>query len=88
MDKKEIDPTPDHFDSYDDAADFWDEHDTTDYLDEFRTVEAVTELHERLYEIQVDENVAKLLREKAKQRGTTTRHLASEILRQQLISMN
>jgi hypothetical protein len=88
MDKKDIEPTPNHFDSYEDAADFWDKHDTTDYLDEFRTVTAETEFRQRFYEIQIDESVAKLLREKAKQQGTTTRHLASEILRKQLHAMS
>lgn len=38
MDKNNIDPTPENFDSYEDAAEFWDTHDTTDYLDEFKTV--------------------------------------------------
>ena len=44
MDKKPIEPTPDHFDSYEAAAAFWETHDTTDYLDEFRTVEVHSEL--------------------------------------------
>jgi hypothetical protein len=88
VDKKDIEPTPNHFDSYEDAADYWDKHDTTDYLDEFRTVTADTEFRQRFYEIQIDESVAKMLQEKAKQQGTTTRDLASEILRKQLHAMN
>ncbi|MEW5987414.1 MAG: CopG family antitoxin [Chloroflexota bacterium] len=47
MDEKAIEPTPDHFDNYEAAADFWDTHDTTDYLDEFRTVQVVSELRVR-----------------------------------------
>ena len=43
MDKKRVEPTPDNFESYEAAADFWDTHDTTNYLDEFRTVEVNTE---------------------------------------------
>lgn len=88
MDKKDIELTPNHFDSYEDAANFWDEHDTTDYLDEFRTITAETEFRQRFYEIQIDESIAKMLQEKAKEQGTTTRDLASEILRKQLNAMS
>ena len=31
--------SPEGFDSYEEAATFWETHDTTDYLNEFRTVE-------------------------------------------------
>ena len=47
MDKKRVEPTPDNFESYEAAADFWDTDDTTNYLDEFRTVEVNTELRAR-----------------------------------------
>jgi hypothetical protein len=36
---KRIDPIPEEFDSYEEAAEFWDTHDTTDYPDAFRSVE-------------------------------------------------
>ena len=61
MDKKHVEPTPDNFQSYEAAADFWDSHDTTDYLDEFRTVEVNTELRARHFEVEIDEQVAKAL---------------------------
>lgn len=38
--KKRVDPILEEFDSYEDAAEFWDTHDTTDYPDAFRTLEA------------------------------------------------
>lgn len=44
MDKKQIESTPENFDSYEEAAEFWDTHDTTDYLDEFITVDIPTAL--------------------------------------------
>jgi hypothetical protein len=83
-DKKDIEPTPDHFDSYEAAAEFWDSHDTTDYLDEFRTVEVISKLRSRRFEIEIEENVAKALQAKARQQGVTPGHLTSELLRQQL----
>ncbi len=35
---KVIDSIPEEFASYEEAAEFWDTHDTTDYLDSFETV--------------------------------------------------
>jgi hypothetical protein len=35
---KQVDPIPDEFASYEEAAEFWDTHDTTDYLSSFETV--------------------------------------------------
>src|SRR5436309_282724 len=69
MDKKRVEPTPDNFESYEAAADFWDTHDTTDYADEFRTVEVNTELHARQFEVEIDEQVAKALQAQAKEKG-------------------
>ena len=84
MDKNNLDPTPDNFESYEAAADFWDTHDTTDYLDEFRTVEVNGELRARHFEVEIDENVAKVLQLQAKEKGMKISELASTLLRQQL----
>lgn len=84
MDKKHVEPTPDNFESYEAAADFWDTHDTTDYLDEFRTVEVNTELRARHFEVKIDENVAKALQVQAQAQGIKISDLASTLLRQQL----
>jgi len=82
--KKRIDPLPDEFSSYGEASDFWDTHDTTDYLDAFRTVEAKTELKHRYYEVELDEDLAKILSIQASQTGTTVGRLIGELLRQQM----
>ena len=84
MDKNKVEPTPDNFESYEDAAEFWDTHDTTDYLDEFRTVEVNAELRARHFELEIDENVAKVLQSQAKEQGIKISDLASTLLRQQL----
>jgi len=82
--RKRVDPIPDEFASYEEAAEFWNTHDTTDYPDAFVTVDVVAEFRGRRYEIEIDEDVAKTLREKAQQRGITASHLASDLLRRQL----
>ena len=84
MDKTQVDPTPEDFDSYEAAAEFWDTHDTTDYLNEFRTVEVISTLRVRHFEVEIEEDIARVLQDKARQHGVSIGHLASDLLRQQL----
>lgn len=79
-----VEPTPDNFESYEAAAEFWDTRDTTDYLDEFRTIEVNAELRARHFEVEIDESVAKVLQSQAKEQGVKVSDLASNLLRQQL----
>ena len=39
----QIEPIPNKFASYEEAAEFWDNHDTTDYLEYFETIAVETE---------------------------------------------
>lgn len=82
--KKSVKPIPDKFDSYDDAAEFWDTHDTTDYPRAFRTVKVVSEFRNRHYEIPIDGDVALRLRQRALKAGVPLGRLASELLRKEL----
>lgn len=82
--KKRVDPIPDEFASYEEAAEFWETHDTTDYPDGFHTVDVIAEFKGRRYEVEVDEDVAKALRAQAQEKGIPVDRLASDLLRQQL----
>ena len=82
--KKRIDPIPEEFASYEEAAEFWDTHDTTDYPEAFRTVEAVVELKARHYEIEIESDLIKALRSRARRKGVSLSNLASDLLRRQL----
>ena len=84
--KKHIDPIPEEFDSYEEAAEFWDTHDTADYPDAFHAVEVITELRGRHYEVELEEEVIRKLQAQARQRGVTISRLASDLLREQLVS--
>ncbi len=85
MDKKRhVDPIPEEFSSYEEAAEFWDTHDTSDYPDAFRTVEVETELRGRHYEVELEEEVVEKLQAQARQRGVTVSRLASDLLRREL----
>ncbi|MEK6407854.1 MAG: CopG family antitoxin [Acidobacteriota bacterium] len=84
--QKQIDPIPDEFSSYEEAAEFWDTHDTTDYPDAFRTVEVKSELRQRHFEVEIDSDVVNKLRARAKRKRVSLGNLASDLLRQQLSS--
>jgi hypothetical protein len=82
--KKRVEPIPEEFASYEEAAEFWDTHDTTDYPDAFRTVEVKTEFRGRYYEIEIAEDVVNILRKRAQQLGASVGDLASHLLRQEI----
>ncbi len=81
---KHRDPLPDEFESYEKAAEFWETHDTTDYLDAFETVEVQAEFHKRHYEVELDEDLVHILRDRADKAGISVKHLVSDLLRRQL----
>jgi predicted phosphatase len=82
--KKQIDPVPEIFKSYDEAAEFWDTHDTTDYPELFSPVEVQAVLKSKHLEVEIDPSVMEALRLRAKQQGVPIGQLASELLRRQL----
>lgn len=84
--KKQIDPIPAQFTSLEEAAEFWGTHDTTDYPGVFRKVRVVAELRNRHYEIPIDADVIKSLEVRARKAGVTLGHLASDLLRRQLLT--
>jgi predicted phosphatase len=79
-----IDPIPDEFATYEEAAEFWNTHDTADYPDAFRTVKTETKFRRRHYEVELDAEVVDSLQLAARQKGTTVSRLASDLLRQHL----
>ncbi|MBI4852007.1 MAG: hypothetical protein HY819_09445 [Acidobacteria bacterium] len=80
-----IDPITQEFSSYESAAEFWDSHDTTHYLDDFEDVVVEdTKLNNRIFEIEIDEDVAAALSLQARKDGVSIKSLVSQLLRQQL----
>ena len=82
--KKHVDPIPEEFASYEEAAEFWDTHDTADYPDNFHTVDVVAEFKGRYCEIEIEDDVAQALQVRAQQKGVSISRIASDMLRRQL----
>lgn len=84
MGRKVPERIPKEFGSYEEAAEFWSRHDTTDYPKAFRTVPVHAELRRRCYELEIDLGVAQLLRAQARRRRLTPSQLANHLLRKAL----
>jgi hypothetical protein len=82
--KKRVDPIPDEFATYEEAAEFWDTHDTTDYPEAFQIVDVQAELRGRYYQIEIDEDTMLALQARAKKMGVAASDLARDLLRQQV----
>jgi hypothetical protein len=81
---KRVDPLPDEFRSYKEAAEFWETHSITDYEEFLEPVDLDVDIQRRHFEIEVDEESFLALREIAKKEQKPVRQLASEILKQRL----
>ena len=83
---RDVDPLPEEFSSYEEAAEFWDLHDTTDYPDAFsdEPVELKASFRRRHFEVEVDEDLFGALRTRARDAGISVRRLVSDLLREQL----
>ena len=81
---RQVDPLPDEFGSYEEAAEFWDTHSITDYEEFLEPVDVEVDLQRRHFEIEVDEESFRALRETAEKERKPVKQLASEILKQRL----
>ena len=81
---KNIDPLPDSFETEEEAGAFWDAHSTSDYEEYLEPVEDVIEIRDRVFEVQVAEDVfQKLLKEASSLRQSVPK-VVDQILRKQL----
>jgi len=81
---KKYEIIPDEFKTDEEAAEFWESHDSTDYLDILEEVEITVDVQKRHYLIELDENSARLLQEDAKKKGVSADNLASKLVEKQL----
>ena len=75
------DELPEEFDSLEEAGEFWDTHDITDYAEHMEDVEVETEFKMRHFEIEIEEDVLKLLVECAQKEGISLKKLVAKTLK-------
>ncbi|HJR08946.1 MAG TPA: CopG family antitoxin [Pyrinomonadaceae bacterium] len=66
---KRRNPLPEHFNTIEEAAEFWDTHDSADYEEYMRDVECQVNIKRRTYMISLDSDLYRKLRVIAKERG-------------------
>ena len=82
---KKIDPLPESFESEEAAGEFWDTHSLADYEEHLEAADDVTfEISERVFEVQIAEDVYNKLQEQAASLHQQVPTLVDEILRREL----
>jgi Protein of unknown function (DUF3680). len=81
---KTVDPLPDSFESEEAAGEFWDSHSTMDYQEHLEASDDKIEINERVFEVQVAEDVFKKLQQQAASLHQPLPKIVDEILRKEL----
>lgn len=84
---KERDPIPEHFNSIEEAAEFWDSHDLADYWDLTREVEFEVDIQRRVFLTALEPELAKKLTECARKQGISTETLINVWLSERLAAV-
>ena len=84
QEKKNRDPLPEHFASLEEAAEFWDTHDTVDYEEFMRDVEFEVDLKPRTHLVTIEGRVYDRVRAVAKKRRVPVDRLVSRWIEEKL----
>lgn len=81
---KTIDPLPGSFETEEQAGAFWDTHSAMNYQEQLESCDDTIEISERVFEVQVAEEVFKKLQERAGSLHQPVPKIVDEILRKGL----
>lgn len=81
---KSIEPLPETFETEEAAGAFWDTHSTADYQEYLEPSDDIIEIEERVFEVQVAEDVFKKLQQQATSLHQSVPKIVDEILRKEL----
>ncbi|MGZ8843457.1 MAG: CopG family antitoxin [Pyrinomonadaceae bacterium] len=83
---KERDPLPDHFDSLEEAGEFWDTHSSADYEEYFHDVECKFDIKKKTRLISMDGSLYNEVRAVAKKKRIPADKLVSRWIKEKLRS--
>ena len=86
-DHKVCEPLPAAFESEDEAGEFWDTHSTADYKEYLEPVDAVIDIKQRRFEIEIDRETFIALNTYARKVNIPVKRLASSIIRENIASL-
>ncbi len=73
-----------HFQTYEEAADWFDTHDMADYEEHLKPVDFHFDLRKNRHWVELDGELAKYLRELAREQHVSTRVLVNELLKEKI----
>jgi len=76
-DRKQRDPLPEHFNSIEEAGEFWDTHDSGDYEDYMQDVECEFEINRSVYRVSLDSDLYRKVTAIAQTRGVSAETLVN-----------
>jgi hypothetical protein len=76
--KKQRDPLPEQFHSLEEAAEFWDTHDSADYEDYMSDIEYEGDIKYRTYLVALDTNLYQKVRAMAEKKGVPAETLVNQ----------
>ena len=85
---KKRDPIPQHFKSIEEAAEFWDSHDLTDYWDVTSEAHFDVDIQRRVFLTALEPELAKKLIACARERGISTETLINVWLTEKLATVH
>lgn len=75
--RKSRDPLPEHFDSLEEAAEFWDTHDSADYEEYMKDVECEFDIKRRTYLVSLDGRLYRKVQAIAQKEGVPAETLVN-----------
>lgn len=82
---KNLDPLPDTFKTEEEAGAFWDAHSTMDYQEHLEPGDDTIEIDERVFEVEVAEDVFEKLQQEASLLHQSVPTVVDKILRKELV---
>ena len=71
-------PLPEHFESLEQAAEFWDAHDSADYEEFMEDVETDIRVRERTYLVRLEGELYRKVRDIAREKGVPAESLVND----------
>ena len=79
------DPIPEHFNSAEEAGEFWDTHSAADYLDEMEEEEMEFDIQKRTFLVPVDGRLYQFAKKRAEAEHCTVEQIINTLLNRELV---
>ena len=79
------DPIPEHFNSAEEAGEFWDTHSAADYLDEMEEEEMEVDIQKRKFLVPVDGRLYQYAKTRAEAEHCTVEQIINTLLNRELV---